>query len=91
MIKYSRQKIYFVIDGYLVYKIKKLNEWFEVNKERIEVFFFLLYSFELNLQEYVNQDVKINVIGKKCFINKVQMCNNVEDFMNKRKNDKRQV
>ena len=46
---------------------------------------------ELNPQEYVNQDVKTNIIGKKRPINKAQMRTNVEDFMYKRKNDKRQV
>jgi hypothetical protein len=35
--------------------------------------------------------VKTNVIGKKRPINKVQMKNNVEDFMKIRKKDKRQV
>ena len=91
MIKYSRQKIYFVTDGHPAHKTKKLNEWLEAKKERIEVFFLPPYSPELNPQEYVNQDVKTNVIGKKRPINKAQMRNNVEDFMNKRKNDKRQV
>jgi transposase len=91
MIKYSRQKIYFVTDGHPAHKTKKLNEWLEENKARIEVFFLPPYSPELNPQEYVNQDVKTNVIGKKRPINKAQMRNNVEDFMNKRKNDKKQV
>jgi hypothetical protein len=35
-----------------------------------------------------NQDVKTNVIGKKP-INKEQMKSNVEDFMMKRKNDRK--
>jgi len=91
MIKYSRQKIYFVTDGHPAHKTKKLNEWLAENKDRIEVFFLPPYSPELNPQEYVNQDVKTNVIGKKRPINKAQMRTNVEEFMNKRKNDKKQV
>lgn len=91
MIKYSRQKIYFVTDGHPAHKTKKLNEWLAKNKDRIEVFFLPPYSPELNPQEYVNQDVKTNVIGKKRPINKAQMRTNVEEFMNKRKNDKKQV
>ena len=91
MIKYSRQKIYFVTDGHPAHKTKKLNEWLSENKDRIEVFFLPPYSPELNPQEYVNQDVKTNIIGKKRPINKAQMRTNVEDFMYKRKNDKRQV
>ncbi len=91
MIKYSRQKIYFVTDGHPAHKTKKLNEWLCENKDRIEVFFLPPYSPELNPQEYVNQDVKTNIIGKKRPINKAQMRTNVEDFMYKRKNDKKQV
>jgi transposase len=91
MIKYSRQKIYFVTDGHPAHKTKKLNEWLGKHKNRIEVFFLPPYSPELNPQEYVNQDVKTNVIGKKRPVNKEQMRNNVEEFMNKRKNDRKQV
>ena len=91
MIKYSREKIYFVTDGHPAHKTKKLNEWLAENTERIEVFFLPPYSPELNPQEYVNQDVKTNVIGKKRPINKAQMRANVEDFMYSRKNDRRQV
>lgn len=91
MIKYSRQKIYFVTDGHPAHKTKRLNKWLEENKTRIEVFFLPPYSPELNPQEYVNQDIKTNVIGKKRPINKVQMRSNVEDFMYSRKNDKTQV
>ena len=91
MIKYSRKKIFFVTDGHPAHKTKKLNEWLKENKERIEVFFLPPYSPELNPQEYVNQDVKTNIIGKKRPINKNEMKNNVEEFMNNRKNDKTQV
>lgn len=91
MIRYSNQKIYFVTDGHPAHKTKKLNEWLDNNKKRIEVFFLPPYSPELNPQEYVNQDVKTNVIGKKRPINKAQMKINVNEFMYKRKKDKRQV
>jgi transposase len=91
MIKYSRKKIYLVIDGHPAHKTKMLNDWLEENETRIEVFFLPPYSPELNPQEYVNQDVKTNIIGKKRPINKDQMRANVEDFMNRRKKDKKQV
>jgi transposase len=91
MIKYSRKKIYLVIDGHPAHKTKMLNAWLLENETRIEVFFLPPYSPELNPQEYVNQDVKTNIIGKKRPINKDQMRANVEDFMNRRKKDKKQV
>ena len=91
MIKHSRQKIFFITDGHPAHKTKMLNEWLAANKQRIEVFFLPPYSPELNPQEYVNQDVKTNVIGKKRPINKEQMRSDVNNFMQNRKNDKMQV
>ena len=78
------------LEGYYP-KTKAINAWLAENKSRIEIFFLPPYSPELNAQEYVNQDLKTNVIGKKRPINKEQMRNNVEEFMNKRKNDRKQV
>jgi transposase len=91
IIRYSKQKIFFVTDGHPAHKTKRLNQWLETNKKRIEVFFLPPYSPELNAQEYLNQDVKTNIIGKKRPINKAEMRINVECFMNNRKNNKKQV
>ena len=91
LIKHKQQKIFLVVDGHTAHKTKEVNAWLEDNKNRIELFFLPPYSPELNAQEYVNQDLKTNVIGKKRPINKAQMKSNVEEFMNKRKNDRRQV
>ncbi len=91
LIKYKQQKIFLVVDGHSAHKTKAVKAWLEENKSRIEIFFLPPYSPELNAQEYVNQDLKTNIIGKKRPINKEQMRNNVEEFMNKRKNDKKQV
>lgn len=91
LIRYSNEKIFFITDGHPAHKTKKLKVWLEENNKRIEVFFIPPYSPELNAQEYLNQDVKTNVIGKKRPINKAQMRANVEGFMKARKNDRKQV
>ena len=91
LVRYKQQKIFLVVDGHSAHKTKLVKAWLEEHKERIELFFLPPYSPELNPQEYVNQDLKTNIIGKKRPINKAQMKNNVEDFMTKRKNDKKQV
>jgi len=91
MIKYTKIKIFYITDGHPAHKTKKLGEWLAGKKDRIEVFFLPPYSPELNPQEYLNQDIKTNVIGKKRPINKEQMMGNVNAFMKKRKGDKKQV
>ena len=91
MIKYSKKKIFFITDNHPAHKTIKLNEWLKENKNKIEVLFIPPYSPELNPQEYVNQDLKTNIIGKKRAINKEQLKDNINNFMNKRKKDKPQV
>jgi transposase len=91
LVKHKKQKIFLIVDGHSAHKTKIVKAWLEEHADRIEIFFLPPYSPELNAQEYVNQDLKTNVIGKKRPINKAQMKNNVEEFMNKRKNDKKQV
>src|SRR5665811_251471 len=91
MIRYGKKKVFFVTDNHPSHKTKKLGQWLEDNRDRIEVFFIPPYSPELNPQEYVNQDLKTNVVGKKRPINKEQLRENISDFMNKRKKDRPQV
>ncbi len=91
LVKYKQQKIFLIVDGHSAHKTRAVNAWLEENKHKIELFFLPPYSPELNAQEYVNQDLKTNVIGKKRPINKAEMRSNVEEFMNGRKNDRKQV
>ena len=91
MIKYSKRKVFFITDNHPAHKTIKLNLWLEEQKDKIEVFFIPPYSPELNPQEYVNQDLKTNIIGKRRAINKEQLKDNINNFMNKRKQDKPQV
>jgi hypothetical protein len=42
MIKYSREKIFFVTDGHRAHKTKKLKAWLEENTNRIAIFLFHL-------------------------------------------------
>lgn len=91
MVKHSKQKLFFITDNHPSHKTKKLDQWLEQNRQRIEVFFIPPYSPELNAQEYVNQDLKTNIVGKKLAINKEQLKKNITDFMEKRKADKPQV
>jgi transposase len=91
MIKYAKVKIFYITDGHPAHKTKKLQEWLAGKKDKIELFFLPPYSPELNPQEYLNQDIKTNVIGKKRPINKEQMRSNVNTFMKMRKGSKKQV
>jgi len=91
IIKNSKQKIYLIVDGHPAHKTIKLKEWLSKNKSKMELFYLPPYSPELNPDEYLNQDIKTNIIGKQRSINKEQMQGRVVDFLKKRKNNKMQV
>ena len=89
--QYSRKKVFFITDNHPAHKTNQLKQWLEENKTKIEVFFIPPYSPELNPQEYLNQDLKTNIVGKKRALNKEQLKNNINEFMNQRKKDKPKI
>ena len=91
MLKHSKKKIFFIVDGHPSHKTLKVKGWLKGHKKRIELFFLPPYSPELNPDEYLNQDIKTNIIGKNRNINKKQMKENVVRFMYRRKNNFKQV
>lgn len=91
LIKGSRQKIFLIVDGHPVHKTKKVCQWLCNNKGKISLFHLPPYSPELNPDEYLNQDLKTNAVGRKRPLDKAHMKQNAENFMNSRKSNKKQV
>lgn len=91
LIKGCKKKIFLIVDGHPAHKTKKVNEWLWNNKEKISLFHLPPYSPELNPDEYLNQDLKTNALGRKRPLNKAHMKRNAENFMNMRQKDKKQV
>lgn len=81
MIERAEEKIYVIVDGHPAHKTVALKQWLEKYKEAIELFYLPAYSPELNPDEYLNQDIKTNVIGKQRPKNKNEMTHNVKSFL----------
>lgn len=58
LIKDAERKVYLILDNLKVHHSKKVTEWIESNREKIEVFYLPSYSPELNPDEYLNGDLK---------------------------------
>jgi transposase len=61
LIKYSRHKIYLVVDNLKVHHAIKIKQWLQKNIDRIELFFLPAYSPDLNPDEHLNADLKQGV------------------------------
>ncbi len=64
LIRNNSKKVYFILDNLRVHYSKKVRNWLEKHKDKIEVFYLPPYAPEYNPDELVNSDLKRNV-GKK--------------------------
>jgi len=58
LIKDAPRKVFLIVDNLRVHHGKKVKEWLDANKEKIEVFYLPSYSPELNPDEYLNGNLK---------------------------------
>jgi len=65
LIKSSKRKVYLIVDGHPVHKSGKVKKWVEKNKKDVRLFYLPSYSPELNPDEFLNQDVKSNAVGRR--------------------------
>ena len=61
LIKDADRKVFLILDNLRTHHSKPVREWLEEHKEHIEAFFLPSYSPELNPDEYLNRDLKLNV------------------------------
>lgn len=73
LIKGSDRKVFLILDNLRVHHSKPVKEWLEKHNEKIEVFFLPSYSPELNPDEYLNRDLKLNVHKEKPARTKAQL------------------
>jgi transposase len=73
LVKDSDHKVFFILDNLRVHHSKLVKEWLEKHNEKIEVFFLPSYSPELNPDEYLNRDLKLNVHNGEPARTKIQL------------------
>ncbi|WHA07605.1 transposase (plasmid) [Candidatus Megaera polyxenophila] len=63
LVKYSKKKIFLILDNLKVHHSKKVQIWTRKHKKKISLFFLPPYTPQHNPDEYLNNDLKRNVIG----------------------------
>jgi transposase len=64
LVRQSKRKVYLILDSHPVHRSKAVKRWVAAHAEQIELFFLPGYSPELNPDEYLNNDVKNNAVGR---------------------------
>ena len=61
----SRTPIFLIVDRHPVHRAKAVQRWLAARPAQLRLFFLPAYSPELNPDEYLNQDVKSNALGRQ--------------------------
>ena len=75
------RKVFLILDGHPVHKAAKVRRWAEANADRIELFLLPSYSPDLNPDEFLNNDVKSNALGRRRPADRTEMITGVRAYL----------
>jgi len=65
LLRQHRRSVFLILDRHPVHRARTVQRWVAKRVRRLRVFFLPAYSPELNPDEYLNQDVKSNALGRQ--------------------------
>jgi transposase len=81
LLRHAKRKVFLIADGHPVHKAKAVQRWLAANAGRIRQFLLPAYSPELNPDEYLNQDVKSNAVGRRRPTHADELVANVRGYL----------
>lgn len=81
LIRQNRRKILLIIDSHPVHVSTATIRWIKNHGSKIRVYFLPGYSPELNPDEYLNQDVKANAVGRTRPVDQKELIGNVRSYL----------
>jgi transposase len=73
--------LFVIVDGHPVHRAAAVRDWLAQNQTRIRLFQLPAYSPELNPDEYLNQDVKSNSVGRRRARDVDELITNVRGYL----------
>jgi len=74
-------KVFLIVDGHSVHRSAKVKKWLQPRKDKIEIFYLPPYSPELNPDEFLNNDVKSNAVGRVRAASQEELLGNVRSYL----------
>lgn len=81
LVRQAKRKVFLIVDGHPVHKANRVKAWIAENRERIRMFYLPAYSPELNPDEYLNQDVKSNAVGRRRARDGDELITNTREYL----------
>jgi transposase len=67
LVRRAERMIFLIVDGHPVHRSAAVRAWLQQNCEKIRLFFLPPYAPESNPDEYLNNDLKSNAVGRSAF------------------------
>ena len=81
LLRQNRRKVFLIIDNHPVHVARSAIRWFKAHRKELRVYFLPGYSPELNPDEYLNQDVKTNAVGRTRPLNRQEIIGNIRSYL----------
>lgn len=81
LLRQNRRKVFLIIDNHPVHVARATLRWFKTRRQELRVYFLPGYSPELNPDEYLNQDVKTNAVGRTRPLNRHEIIANLRAYL----------
>lgn len=83
LVRQSDRKVFLVVDRHPVHRARRVKDWLAKHADDIELFFLPPYSPERNPDEFLNQDVKTNAVGRNRPRNATEMVQTVRAYLHR--------
>jgi transposase len=84
LIRQAESKVFLIVDGHPVHRSGKVKKWLKNHEQELHLFRLPAYSPELNPDEYLNQDVKSNAVGRLRTRDKHHLMSNLRNFLKRK-------
>lgn len=81
LLRQNRRRVFLIIDNHPVHVARATIRWFKAHRKKLRVYFLPGYSPELNPDEYLNQDVKTNAVGRTRPLERKEMIGNIRAYL----------
>jgi transposase len=81
LLRQRRRKVLLIVDRHPTHRSAAAKRWLTRHAEQVELFFLPGYSPDLNPDEFLNQDVKSNALGRQRPVTRAAMIDGVRSYL----------
>ena len=81
LLRLRRRKVLLIVDRHPAHRSAEVKRWLDRHAARLELFFLPGYSPDLNPDEFLNQDVKSNALGRQRPATRAEMITGVRSYL----------